>query len=168
MIFVLFLLDNRHVFEHFGTLVEYLLLFCKFRSLPKLNRVFALYNVMSCNFIYMGLRVTMSAKQTSSIFFYLIVQGFHRTYATGAACQQRTLTPSGHLVLSHLGFVFVHQTETTLPTCDAYRIWPIYRNLHYRIGKVSTEYLQRVWHASRGRWLLRTPGPVPLWDLHVF
>ena len=25
--------------------------------------------------------------------FYLFVQGFHRTYATGAACQQRTLTP---------------------------------------------------------------------------
>ena len=25
--------------------------------------------------------------------FYLIVQGFHRTYATGAVCQQRTLTP---------------------------------------------------------------------------
>ena len=25
--------------------------------------------------------------------FYLIGQGFHRTYATGAACQQRTLTP---------------------------------------------------------------------------
>ena len=25
--------------------------------------------------------------------FYLIVQGFHRTYATGATCQQRTLTP---------------------------------------------------------------------------
>ena len=24
--------------------------------------------------------------------FYLIVQGFHRTYATGVACQQRTLT----------------------------------------------------------------------------
>ena len=55
--------------------------------------------------------------------FYLIVQGFHRTYATGAACQQRTLTPSGHLVLSHLGFAFVHQIETTLPNCDAYRIW---------------------------------------------
>ena len=45
--------------------------------------------------------------------FYLIVQGFHRTYATGAACQQRTLTPSGHLVLSHLGFAFVHPIETT-------------------------------------------------------
>ena len=25
--------------------------------------------------------------------FFIIVQGFHRTYATGAACQQRTLTP---------------------------------------------------------------------------
>ena len=25
--------------------------------------------------------------------FYLIVQGFHRTFATGAACQRRTLTP---------------------------------------------------------------------------
>ena len=25
--------------------------------------------------------------------FYLILEGFHRTYATGAACQQRTLTP---------------------------------------------------------------------------
>ena len=25
--------------------------------------------------------------------FYLILQGFHRTYATGAACQQRALTP---------------------------------------------------------------------------
>ena len=23
-------------------------------------------------------------------------------------------------------------------------------------------------HANRGRLLLRTPGPVPLWDLHVF
>ena len=26
-------------------------------------------------------------------FFYLIARGFHRTFATGAACQQRTLTP---------------------------------------------------------------------------
>ena len=25
--------------------------------------------------------------------FYLIVRGFHKTFATGAACQQRTLTP---------------------------------------------------------------------------
>ena len=27
---------------------------------------------------------------------------------------------------------------------------------------VSIEYLRRVWHADRGRLLLRTPGPVPL------
>ena len=32
----------------------------------------------------------------------------------------------------------------------------------------SIEHLQRVWHADRGRLLLRAPGPVPLWDLHVF
>ena len=28
--------------------------------------------------------------------------------------------------------------------------------------------MQRVRHANRGRLLLQTPGPVPLWDLHVF
>ena len=28
--------------------------------------------------------------------------------------------------------------------------------------------MYRVRHANRGRLLLRTPGPVPLWDLHVF
>ena len=36
------------------------------------------------------------------------------------------------------------------------------------ILKVSIEHLQRVRHAKGGRLLLRTPGPVPLWDLHVF
>ena len=30
------------------------------------------------------------------------------------------------------------------------------------------EHLQRVRHANRGRLFLRTPGPVPLWDLQVF
>ena len=73
--------------------------------------------------------------------FYQIVQGFHRTYPTGAACQQRTLTPSGHLVLSHLGFAFVHLTETTLPTYDAFRTRPICRIFHYWTGKVSKEYI---------------------------
>ena len=29
--------------------------------------------------------------------------------------------------------------------------------------EVSIEHLQRVWHANRGRLLLRTPGPVSLW-----
>ena len=36
------------------------------------------------------------------------------------------------------------------------------------LREVSIEHLQRVRHANRGRLLLRTPGPVPLWDLHVF
>ena len=30
------------------------------------------------------------------------------------------------------------------------------------------EHLQGVRHANRGRLLLRTPGPVAHWDLHVF
>ena len=43
--------------------------------------------------------------------FYLIVQGFHRTYVTGAACQQRT-------VLSHFGTCMCSNVETTLSwTC---------------------------------------------------
>ena len=33
---------------------------------------------------------------------------------------------------------------------------------------VSIEALQRLRHANRGCLLLRTPGLVPLWDLHVF
>ena len=28
--------------------------------------------------------------------------------------------------------------------------------------------MQRVRHTNRGRLFLRTPGPVPLWDLNVF
>ena len=40
--------------------------------------------------------------------------------------------------------------------------WPLL------IWTFSIEYRQRVRHANRGRLLLRTPGPVPHWDLHVF
>ena len=36
------------------------------------------------------------------------------------------------------------------------------------IFKVFIEHLQRARHAKGGRLPLRTPGPVPLWDLHVF
>ena len=55
----------------------------------------------------------------SNLTFYLIVLGFHRTYATGAACQQRTLTPpAGHLVLSHFGTCMCSNVETNLSwTC---------------------------------------------------
>ena len=36
--------------------------------------------------------------------FYPIARDFQRTFATGVAYQERTLIPSGHLVLSHYGF----------------------------------------------------------------
>ena len=49
-----------------------------------------------------------------------------------------------------------------------YRIKPFLLNRTFHKILVSLEHLQRVWHADRGRVLLRTPGPVPLWDLQVF
>ena len=50
-----------------------------------------------------------------------------------------------------------------------YWSWPYYRIwLFTKLREVSIEHLQRVRHANRGRLLLRTPGPVPRWDLQVF
>ena len=50
--------------------------------------------------------------------FYLIARGFHRTFATGAACQQRDAYSSGHLVLSHFGTCKCSNVETNLSwTC---------------------------------------------------
>ena len=43
-----------------------------------------------------------------------------------------------------------------------YRTWPF-----TEFWVVSIEHLRRVWHADRGRLLLRTPGPVPLWLAYV-
>ena len=82
---------------------------------------------------------------------------------------------SGHLVLplSGLAFVLLVETRDTkyrldiISVCDITRL-NIFLNLTYHQILVSIEHLQRVWHAERGRLLLRTPGPVPLWDLHVF
>ena len=81
---------------------------------------------------------------------------------------------SGHLVLSFLGLAFVLLVETRdtlfrldiIPVCDLTGLTLL--NLTFYKILVSIEHLQRVWHAYRGRLLLRTPGPVPLWDLHVF
>ena len=39
--------------------------------------------------------------------FYLIARGFHRTFATGAACQQRTLTPADTWSCPTLGLASV-------------------------------------------------------------
>ena len=50
--------------------------------------------------------------------FYLIVQGFHRTYATGAACQQRTLTPPDTWSCPTLGLACVLMSRPISPwTC---------------------------------------------------
>ena len=50
--------------------------------------------------------------------FYLIVQGFHRTYATGAAMPTEDAYSSGHLVLSHFGTCMCSNVETNLSwTC---------------------------------------------------
>ena len=42
------------------------------------------------------------------------------------------------------------------------------RGFRYNGQTQSIEHLQRIRHTNRGRLLLRTPGPVPLWDLHAF
>ena len=47
--------------------------------------------------------------------FCLIVQGFHRTYATGAACQQRTLTPRDTWSCPTLGLACVLMSRPISP-----------------------------------------------------
>ena len=47
--------------------------------------------------------------------FYLIVQGFHTTYATGAACQQRTLTPPDTWSCPTLGLACVLMSRPISP-----------------------------------------------------
>ena len=47
--------------------------------------------------------------------FYLIVWGFHRTFATGAACQQRTLTPPDTWSCHTLGLACVLMSRPIAP-----------------------------------------------------
>ena len=47
--------------------------------------------------------------------FYLIVQGFDRTYATGGACQQRTLTPLDTWSCPTLGLACVLMSRPISP-----------------------------------------------------
>ena len=47
--------------------------------------------------------------------FYLIAQGFHWTYATGAACQQRTFTPPDTWSCPTLGLEFVLMSRVISP-----------------------------------------------------
>ena len=47
--------------------------------------------------------------------FYLIVWDFHRTFATGAACQQRTLTPPDTWSCPTLGLAWVLMSRPISP-----------------------------------------------------
>ena len=47
--------------------------------------------------------------------FYLIVWGFHRTFATGAACQQRTLTPPDTWSCPTFGLAYVLMSRPISP-----------------------------------------------------
>ena len=51
----------------------------------------------------------------ANLTFYLIVQGFHRTYSTGAACQQRTLTPPDTWSCPTLGLACVLMSRPISP-----------------------------------------------------
>ena len=51
-------------------------------------------------------------------------------------------------------------TVTDLDLIAEFELLPNYARFPYRTFK-------RVRHANRGRKLLRTPGPVPFWDLYV-
>ena len=53
--------------------------------------------------------------------FYLIVRGFHRTFATGAACQQRTLTPLDTWSCPTLGLACVLMSRPISPELVLFR-----------------------------------------------
>ena len=107
--------------------------------------------------------------------FYLIARGFHRTFATGAACKQRTLTPPDNWSCPFLDLHLFYLLRPATPYIDKtfYQFVTLLPdltllNMTFHEILVSIDHLQRVWHANRGRLLLWTPGSVPLWDLQVF
>ena len=100
--------------------------------------------------------------------FYRILTGFHRTFATGVACRQGTLTPpdTWSCPIWDLQMFFCWDHWHSIIHCTSFwhlsLTWTFYRIWRYYWIKVSIGHLQRVWHADRVRLLLRTPGPVPL------
>ena len=54
--------------------------------------------------------------------YYLIVRGFHRTYATGGACQQRTLTPPDTWSCPTLGLASVQMLRPISWNCVVSRL----------------------------------------------
>ena len=94
--------------------------------------------------------------------------GFHRTFATGVACRQGTLTPPDTWFcpiwdLQKCSLVETTDTQSYItPVYDTFPWFDLLPTLTLLLNIGFQRYLQRVWHADRGRLLLRTPGPVPL------
>ena len=109
--------------------------------------------------------------------FYLIVQGFHKAYAMGAACQQRTLTPpdtwscptsglacvlmsrpnSHELVLSpdfwisniprYFSFASIRKNAVRL-TDFVHKYLSFYNTCTCEISKESSKYQYSYWHVK--------------------
>ena len=99
------------------------------------------------------------------------LRGFHKRFATGVACRQGALTPvtwSCPILDLHLFYLLRPLTPYTGINKTLYQFVTLMPNLAFLLYLtfyqilVSTEHLRRVWHADRGRLLLRTPGPVLL------
>ena len=88
--------------------------------------------------------------------FYLIVQGFHRTYATGAACQQRTLTPPDTWSSPTLGLVCVLMSRPIYPELVLSPDFWISNIPRYFSFAITTIYnylfKEAVQHGRKGYW----------------
>ena len=83
---------------------------CQFiRQICSLNATF-IFTIRNSNFWPLLIWTLLP-----NLTFYLIVQGFHRTYATGAACQQRTLTPPDTWSCPTLGLACVLMSKPISP-----------------------------------------------------
>ena len=83
--------------------------------------------------------------------FYLIVQGFHRTYATGAACQQRTLTPPDTWSCPTLGLACVLMSWTCLVSGFWISNTPRYFSFASKAGKNCPKSAKTSW-SRKGWW----------------
>ena len=88
--------------------------------------------------------------------FYRIMRGFHRTFATGVACSQGTLTPPD-TCFHPLFKGYCMYSDCLDQFSRIYIEFMIYTEL-----RDFMEHLRRAWLANMERLLLRTPSPVPL------
>ena len=82
---------------------------------------------------------------------------------------QRHFIKSGYFVSLCDTSNTLHWSDFT-PTCDPVTELDLITELDIftHLRKLSKEHLLWVWHANRGRVLLRTSGANPLLDIHVF